>query len=332
MNVYIDKENLIAIYQNKGKEIIKDGIKLLKRHCDLYFYFSKKNVASDAQLGNILSQLTYGVGVNTKQTLFGENMEVFPDRPIKANIHRDIDKQCVLLVNENVRHVNEVGGVIAGTVGDEENIFNSLFLFNNEYGFDRRVKIGNGFNNWEDIIKFALPFTDIIIIDQYLFSEFNRANYNLYRFLEFIHYNKSLKTNIVVFIKNGEIDEGKSLSDFTKIIRDSIKRATDKKANITVIEVRDIKDVQSLAEHDRTVFTNYLRIYSGDSLSNYFNDDGSKKTKGREIEFSSLAKTENLNLARELIADMQKIIEWYEDNNPDAIQGDKKSNFLRFNN
>jgi hypothetical protein len=330
MNVYIDKENLISIYKNNGNEIVKDGIKLLKRHCNLFFNFSKGTVSSDQQLGLIFNQLTQGIGEYTKQDFLDDNM--FPERPIKTNIHRDIDKQCVLFVNEDVQKIQNIGGVLIGSVGEEEKVFNSLFLFNNEYGFDRRFKIGTQFTKWEDITDFSLPFTDIIIIDQYLFSEYDRAKYNLSRFLKFIHHNKALKTNIVVFIKNGEIENGKMLKDFNKIIRDSIKAATNKTANITIIEVRDISRRRTLAEHDRTIFTNYYRIYSGDCISNYFNNDGTKKTKGREIAFSSLAKSEYFVLAKELISDMQNIINWYKQNNPEAIQGDKKSNFLTFNN
>ena len=329
MNVYIDKENLISIYNKRNaSEIVADGIKLLKKHCNLFFNFKKEIVLAEEVIGAIIRQLSQGLGEKTSQTFLETK---FPERPIKDNIHRDIDKQCILLVNEDVHGINTVGGILAGAVGDEEKIFNSLFLHNHEYGFDRRLKIGKHFRNWNDIIDFALPFTDIIIIDQFIFSEFDRANHNLHRFLESIHHNKTLKTNIVIFIKNGEIELGKELKDFTKIIRDSIKSATNKKANITVIEVRDIKNIKSLAEHDRTVFTNYLRIYSGDTISNYFNNDGTKKTNGREIEFSSLAKTEYFDLSKELITDMQNIINWYKENNPDAIQGDKKSNFLNFN-
>ena len=70
----------------------------------------------------------------------------------------------------------------------------------------------------------------------------------------------------------------------------------------------------------------YFRVYSGDSF-NYFKSDGSNLTKGREIHYNGFADKENHKLALELISDIQKHI----DKLPaEAVEGDKKSNFLNF--
>ena len=82
-------------------------------------------------------------------------------------------------------------------------------------------------------------------------------------------------------------------------------------------------------EHDRTIITNYKRIYSGDTFS-FFNKQGDRITKGKEIGYSSFGNAENHKLGREVFNDLQKQIDSLKANNPDYIIGDKECNYLTF--
>jgi hypothetical protein len=63
-------------------------------------------------------------------------------------------------------------------------------------------------------------------------------------------------------------------------IRQAVESVTGIKLNFTLKNVRNQIGIPSYAENDRTIYTNYIRVYSGDTF-NYFKANGSKHTKGR---------------------------------------------------
>ena len=136
--------------------------------------------------------------------------------------------------------------------------------------------------------------------------------------------NTKCKVNIVLYTNNANI--GLRYEELSPIIRQAIESVNGIKPNFTLVKYRDQRDVKSYAEHDRTICTNYFRVYSGDTF-NYFNATGEKVTKGREIHYSSFANMENHNLAFQLIADIQNNLKALP---TDSVEGDKVSNYLKF--
>lgn len=169
-----------------------------------------------------------------------------------------------------------------------------------------------------------MPITDIIIVDPYISSDPNLLTYNLLPFLDCLSINVKSKINVIIYTNSSNSLTYEVLSP---LIRKSLNKTTGINPNFTLVKYSDIRGVPSKAEHDRTIFLNYMRINSGDTF-NYFNNDG-KITKGRELHYFSLARDENYSLAFELIRDLQENINFLNANG--GVEGDKVSGYLSFN-
>jgi hypothetical protein len=168
-----------------------------------------------------------------------------------------------------------------------------------------------------------LPLTDIIIVDPFILknkdTDTDTIDINLIGFLETLSKIINVRTNIVVFTNPNNIDV-----DYPALlpkIRAVLNKTTNVQPNFTL--------VKTSKEHDRTILTNYKRIYSGDTF-NFFNNQGQKITKGKEIGYSSLGNAENHKLAIEVFNDLQTQLNSLKTNNPDFIIGDKECNYLTF--
>ena len=62
-------------------------------------------------------------------------------------------------------------------------------------------------------------------------------------------------------------------------------------------------------EHDRGIFTNYLRIKSGDSF-NYFDSYGNVETKGTDITFASMTEPNERAAAKNVLYEVNKNIKY----------------------
>lgn len=325
MKLYIDKENLQSFISNSKDPLYADCTKTMQRQLDITFNFSKDELKSDEFLLKWFSVLTEGV--NDTKKVFNEAK--FPDRPLKSNSYNGFDLtqlSAIYLINdEKISVLKDKGAILIGDIGEEIEVFKQLFLHHNDYKFDKKIKIGSSeFSSWNDLSLYSFVTSDIIIIDSFILSDNSLIDSNLISYLKTLCSKARCKVNIVIYTNTKEANV--SYAVLSQSIRDAIESITGIKPNITLIKYRDQKNVESVAEHDRTIFTNYLRVYSGDTF-NYFKSDGSKITKGREIHYNGFADKENHKLALELIADIQNNI----DSLPsDVVEGDKKSNFLNF--
>lgn len=324
MDIYIDKENLLSLINSRTETLYYDCIKILKKQLNIFFNFSKDVLKEDDKLMAWYSSLQEGVGENNKFS-FGHN---FPSRPLKSNAYKQFNSQQLssvyLLNDEKIEILKSTGTVLIGKPGEELSILNSLFLNQKDYLFDKRWKIGgNGFEKWEDLIDYSLPLTDIIIVDPFVCSDTSLLKYNLLPFLSCLSNKVKTKLNVIIYTNK---ETSLPYEDLSYIIRKTINDSTGVNPNFTLIKYTDKRGVPSKAEHDRTVFLNYVRIYSGDTI-NYFNNTG-KITKGREIHYSSLARDENYYLAFELIKDLQENINFLNKNG--TVEGDKVSGYLTF--
>jgi len=329
MNLFIDKENIEALVQSRNHNLYNDCIKTIKKQLYVFFNFSKKELKNNEILMNWFQLFTEGIG--TSNSFIFKDEYIFPKRPIEAKCYLDFSDSLlssIYLINDvNISLLKTIGAVLVGSPGEEIQIFNYLFLLQNDYDFHKDIAIGGkDLTSWNDLAKYAMPLTDIIFIDSYILSNGSLVPSNLIKYLEILCINARNAVNIVLYVNRDEIYI--DIEELKNDIQNAIKDITGHKPYFTLIRYRTQRDVEHLGEHDRTIFTNYIRIKSGDTY-NYFKSDGSKCTKGRELTINSLAKKETHELAKTLISDLQTNIEALKSNG-DSIVGDKKSNFLNF--
>lgn len=324
MNLYIDLPNLISFITSRDDEMYPDTLKLLKKQLDVYFNFSKSEVdKNELLLAWYSSEFTQGFGKHNRQ-VYDSN---FPLKPVTVNSFKTFspDQLCsiYLIDDTSAETILETGTILIGGIGNEIITLSKVFLNHKDYIFEKKWKIGgNSFKNWEDLMPYSLPLTDIIIVDSYITSDEHQLEFNIGKFLECLCKNTKIKINVIIYTDRNESIEYDKIS---KVIRASIKRVTGIGPNFTLITFLKKSDI---GEHDRTIFSNYKRIGSGDTF-NYFNSTGAVQTRGREIHYSSLANTENYLLAKDLLTDLQKGINFLNKNGHE-IHGDKKSRFLNF--
>lgn len=324
MDIYIDKENLLSLINFKAENLYNDCIKTLKKQLNVFFNFPKEELKADEKLMSWYTDFSQGVGENNT-FVFGTN---FLPRPLKSNSHKSFNSHqlsSVYLINDEKTDLFKASGtILIGKPGEEIEILNSLFLYQNDYLFDKKWKIGAAnFEKWSDLANYSLPSTDIIIVDPFVCSDHTLLEHNLLPFLSCIASKVKTKINIVIYTNN---DSSLKYEYLSPIIRKTVNALSGANPNFTLIKYTDKRGVPSKAEHDRTIFTNYIRIYSGDTI-NYFGNIG-KLTKGREIHYSSLARDENYQLAFELINDLQNNIDFLNKNG--GVEGDKISGYLTF--
>lgn len=326
MEIYFDRANIMCLINNIKHERYVDCFRVLQKQLDLTFNFDQSELLKDDALLAWFKLLTQGVGKHTKQNF---SATLFPERPLKSNTHTKFESKQLtsvyLLDDERVDVCMKSGAILIGKPGEEISKLTTLFLNQDDYDFDKKFKIGGKeFNHWSDLTKYSFPLTDIIVIDSFIASDISLLDSNLIELISILSVKSRCKINIVLY--TNQANTCVSYDVLSVKIRKKIEKLTGISPNFTLVMYRDQRGVASFSEHDRTIVTNYSRLYSGDTF-NYFLSDGTKTTKGRELHISSFGKKENHQMAMELIADIQSNISRMSAN---AIQGDKKSNFLNF--
>jgi len=324
MDIYIDKENLLSLINSRAENLYNDCIKTLKKQLNVFFNFPKEDLKNDEKLMTWYSSFSQGVGGNNTFS-FGAS---FPPRPLKSNTYKNFNSRqlssAYLISDDRFDALNNTGTLLMAKPGEEIGLFNKLFFFQEDYIFEKRWRICSpSFNSWSDLSPYSLPLTDIIIVDPFILknkdTDTDTIDLNIIAYLEILSQIINTKTNIVIFTNPNNIDV-----DYPVIlpkIRAVLNKTTNVQPTFTL--------VKTSKEHDRTILTNYKRINSGDTF-NFFNNAGTKITKGKEIGYSSLANAENYQLATEVINDLQSQINSLKTNNPSFIIGDKECNYLTF--
>jgi hypothetical protein len=326
MDLFIDKDNIDSIIGNRNHFLYSDCLKTMQKQLNVYFNFKKEVLLQNESLMAWFKFFTSGVGKNNK---FVFNETIFPDRPLKSNSYNAFDKEqlsAIYLINdERIQILKDKGAILIGAPGEEFDVFNHVFLFQEDYKFEKKFKIGGEeFSKWKDLENFTISLTDILFIDSFILSNETILDINFIPYLKVIASKARCKLNLVLYVNHDYVSI--SYQELSAKIRQAVESVTGVKPNFTLVKIRDQRGISSFAEHDRTIFTNYIRIYSGDTF-NYFKSNGQKLTKGREIHYSSLADTANHKLALELIYDIQNNLDRL---SADVAEGDKKSNFLNF--
>ncbi|WP_163710201.1 hypothetical protein [Mangrovibacterium lignilyticum] len=189
----------------------------------------------------------------------------------------------------------------------------------------RKHKIGQGntemdFGNWSQIADYLTPFTDAVLIDNYILNDPSLVPSNLEKIMIELDRATPVKYNLTVY--SFESDRPNISREKAFEIVKEIKTRNQLKCELElVISNRELK------EHDRGIFTNYLRIRSGDSF-NYFNSKGEVISHGTDISFNSMANKNERMLSMRTLADVAYKIDEMKSKNVDRIFGSCKNRLL----
>jgi hypothetical protein len=326
MNLHIDPQNLIQLFKAESNAKKEDCIRLIKRQLDVVMNFEKTQVVENPELQACLNELTTGVG-DSNTMVFNPNY--LPD-DLKTNSINQFDRDQLSTVyltsSENVKKKLGNGMLSVGSYGEELETLHKLLLFQDDYDFSKKLRIGNeGLTSWGDLCEYKINTSDILIIDKFIAHDPSLIESNLGELLKTLTTNIHGKVNVILFTEKSSCLHYDVVS---KTVRNCVKQSTGVSPNFTLVKYTAKRNIGAFNEHDRTILLNYYRLYSGDSF-NYFNSNGETITAGRELDLSSLAKKSNYILANNLIEDVQKVIDWLTQNDT-GIEGDKKSHFLNF--
>ena len=330
MLAYFDIENLSSYVSSSASSKFADCNRMLRHHFDIHFNFPKEELK---KYPDIMSWITVmNDGVSGKDPVFSST--VFPPRPLKSNTHKDFDKihlSAVYLLNdEKMGMLMNRGEILYAGVGTEVDVLSSLIRDDTDYGFVKQLEVRK-MTGWTSLDPHVMPTTDIIVVDQYLFSDDSIYASNVYRMIARLCKRiNNAPVNIVFFTPHEFYNKstkctftpqwGEVLSDIKK----SVKAVTGFAPFVTAVFS------SNLGEHDRTIFTNYQYLFSGDTY-NYFDSSNNVVTRGRFLDIKSIAHREHFEAAFNFIQDMNAVLSNVISlRNPDSIKGDKKSLYLDF--
>ncbi|MCU4177322.1 hypothetical protein [Carboxylicivirga sp. N1Y90] len=178
----------------------------------------------------------------------------------------------------------------------------------------------DGFTSWSKLADYLTPFTDVVMIDNYILNDPSLIPSNLEKILEELDKATPVKYRLTIFTFEGGRDKlnGQATYDSLK----EIKQRLQLKCEIELILAN-----RAVKEHDRGIFTNYLTIRSGDSF-NYFDSTGNIITHGTDITFGSMANTDEREATMATLAEVADKRSEIIEKNSDLVFGDCKNQLL----
>lgn len=338
--VYFDQNNIFSFIASHKDELYNDCVRMLKKKCKLKLTFAKnelKQTENDdnnikelkLMLLSLITKMNDGVGKYEADKVY--YAIEYPVRPLKTNLYQGMNfdqlSSVYLLADEKIDSIKECGFMLCGGVGQEIEVLKELIL-DDDYQFNKRIDIRE-MKDWKLLSRYASPCTDIVFVDQYLYSSPEIVEYNAEKLLlDLCKWANNCKVNIVIFTQPSYYNKFTQQTfspDWEKnksSLKKKLERKIGKEPNITFVLSSD------LGEHDRTLFTNYKSYESGDTL-NYFDSKGFI-SKGRYLNVHSNIDNDIYEQNKKFIIDMQNLINNLLRSNKDLIVGDKKSCFLKF--
>ena len=329
MNAYFDFHNFLSLIHSANDIRYGDCIRMIKDNFKINFTFSKDYIAK-AKHDDKMDIMQWFTNMATGMGDISWESKI-PSRPININQIKtppnNISVYCLDEAQYNaLEGLIKKGIIIIAKVGDEIEAFSGLLIYSNQY----TKNIFANIQDWEDIKDYSSPCTDIIIVDQYIFSSPELYEPNLYKLIKCLaDHSQNEKLNIVIVTLNKLYNKKTNFTfepDWNKIYSELRSKINKKfRPNITFITASQGR----LEEHDRTIFTNYKTFASGDTY-NYFDNKGNKITNGRYLHAHSLADKDNMRDALKLLDDLQKLVNELKSLNDSLIMKDRVCNFLNF--
>lgn len=332
MYAYFDIKNLSSFTASATNPLFDDCCRMLRNHFDLEFNFTKDELAVKAEenptIKSWLTTMTQGI----KGSISYLKGDIFPPRPLKANVYKKFNHEQLMAVylidDPRIATIKENGCIMYAAVGEEVEVLSSL-LKDSDYQFHKSFELRR-MSNWDELNSLITPTTDIIIVDQYCLSDPSVYNNNIYALLPMLCQKvKNSVTNITIFTMPKSYNKTDRTSfepkwdEIRTIIKRNVKCITGQDPNVTFVLSSDMK------EHDRTIFTNYQYVSSGDSI-NIFDSQWRVISHGRHLGVYSHAHRDHLQAMNSFISDMQSLIDKVKRCNMDNIKFDKTSCFLKF--
>lgn len=245
-----------------------------------------------------LNQLTTG----RKETKI--NTEFRFKKPHKCKFPKEQNIRTVFFLNEPLENdrikyrINN--GFLFGFQEDYHDAWKSLYFFGKYKVLPVRKSAKINFKSWAQLSDYILPFTDMIVVDNYMFDE-SLWDHNLFRIIKEFSKKTNVKFNLLL-VSFAKRDQLSSYKDIHQVIKKKLLE-NQVQCNLSIILAREF-----FKEHDRGIFTNYLRIKSGDSFV-YFDKNGDFITKGTDIDFHSLAEPDKFNAAKAALFHIAEIVE-----------------------
>ena len=158
------------------------------------------------------------------------------------------------------------------------------------------------FKSWEDLSVYKHNFFDIIISDRFCLKDEVGIRSNIPALIKNLSNHPENIKNILLFVKNDAVID-RSLEKAYNILKEEFDKTGMNNVDFQIFGSYN-------TPHDRFIITNYFYLESGDSID-YFNPDGSYKTKGTKLNISDLANTQTI--VCNYLKEVKKIY-----NNPDV--------------
>ena len=332
----MDFPHFSSFMKSMSNEFFETCSDMIRDNCDLYFTFSKEEISrakKDVKLNSALWAKKLSRNRNNHTVNYSAE---YPTLSMISSLQAE-KKFAALTSIYLVSGKDKEEFILNESIGKEITLLRQFAI--DGKNIPTKKYTTRHMTDWKVIRDNTLPCSDIIIADQFLFSQedvlYERNAYQLLQDLCSKVTNK--RVNIVFFTmgkmkvpdfdhiyKDGRCKEkwvAIPMLSITRNIKEKLQDKFEIDANITFVSFDKM-------EHDRTIFTNFKLFDSGDSFK-YFRNNEESSSNGRWVHVNTLIDEGIYDLSKEFIVDMQKIIDLHKYTLND-IWGDKKSNFLNF--
>jgi len=225
--------------------------------------------------------------------------------PHKFKFPKNQNVQTVFFLNEeeteNQKKYRNNNGLIFGFLNDYKEIWKDISFFEKETVLHDRKSVEDSKKfSWDKFSKSLLPFTDVIIRDDFLFKDIDEIEIKFGSIIRALSKNSNQKFNLVIVLNKFKLDN--EFHQKLEEVNDYLLRK-----NYFKPERINLGFVHTSKEHDRYIFFNYLEVYFGK-----IPDSSTKPTK---INFNPYTISNNYSDAKLVLKDLEKIIESAKSNN-----------------
>ena len=311
MTVYFDKQNFINYFKiARDTEIGIDTLRMVKKQLSVHLNFKLDDL--DEYEIILLEELKEGVDFEFKLTYNTDKVK----RPLDKTSFPENDG-VFLLDDESVSKIKLLHTILIGAVNEEIETLKRLII-ENDYSFHTEKVIGEHVTPDHHLNLFNLPFSTIIVVDRYMFhgpeigGNISLFEYNLDKILKkAFQFKQGPSKLIFVFQVRIDLPAGHTKyepgPDLDKLYN-KIKNVRTKYCTAPEIYFIGVPYGRIDDEHDRFIFSNYLRIKSGDSFI-YFNSIREKITNSSTVDYYSLANRSYFAATNKLLKKISGIVE-----------------------
>lgn len=323
IQAYIDVEALKSFFESKNHPNFKYCLEIFQTRVEMKFLFSEENIKEDEELQMLMNQLSDGCDTPENYDYTSQNKNTFNNIPFSF-IKNKYDKTNYPIKElMSLFFINSINTedklILHNLVWDKGNsILEKLSkLYYRDRQYYQQICRPSKLTNWDVFSQYALPLTDIILVDPYISSNKDRESFNIVPLIRNLCKNiHDTSINIIIFSEPRK-DKSKNIirlnrkegtgiidgfSESKKLIEEALKSKRLTSINLTYIETEELK------EHDRTIFTNYCYYECAGSFSDIFKSNGENVSNSRFFKVFSHLDPDNMEDSLYLLKDLQEVI------------------------